>query len=177
MWAVSFFASLLASECPVTTPASNLARLSATLLLATTAKTAFAGEVVPFELCGTLVEAPFCGLALASADGLFLVDDPGPFAPGAVVAISGPISLACITLPRCSVGTCLHVETIAPGLCPTSADTDLDGDVDGADLAELLAAWGTCPLLTIGCTGDLDLDGQVGASDLAVFLGQWTGSL
>jgi hypothetical protein len=161
----------------LTTPASNLVRLAAALLVGGTVESAMAGDIVPFELCGTLVEAPFCGLALASADGLFLVDDTGSFTAGDVVAISGPITLACFTVPRCSIGTCLHVETIGLGFCPISADSDFDGDVDGSDLAQLLAGWGACPLLTIGCVGDLDLDGQVGAGDLAILLGQWTGSL
>jgi uncharacterized membrane protein len=49
---------------------------------------------------------------------------------------------------------------------------DLDGDldVDAADLASLLAAWGACP----GCDADLDGDGLVGPADLAALLAAWT---
>ncbi|MEY3142782.1 MAG: hypothetical protein RLY21_1275 [Planctomycetota bacterium] len=48
---------------------------------------------------------------------------------------------------------------------------DLNGDglVNGADLAELLAAWGACA----GCAADLDGDGSVGAADLSILLAAW----
>jgi Concanavalin A-like lectin/glucanases superfamily len=52
-------------------------------------------------------------------------------------------------------------------------DLDEDGDVDGADLAALLGAWGSCS----GCPADLHPDGAVDAADLALLLGAWTGSL
>lgn len=50
---------------------------------------------------------------------------------------------------------------------------DINGDraVNGADLALLLGAWGSCG----GCDADLDCDGTVGGSDLARVLGAWTG--
>ena len=48
-------------------------------------------------------------------------------------------------------------------------DLDGDGDVDAADLAELLADWGPCP----GCAADLDFDGDVDAADLAELLASW----
>lgn len=48
-------------------------------------------------------------------------------------------------------------------------DLDDDGRTDGADLALLLADWGTCH----GCLTDFDRDGVVGGSDLAVILGWW----
>ncbi|MFO0828190.1 MAG: hypothetical protein U0572_08570 [Phycisphaerales bacterium] len=49
---------------------------------------------------------------------------------------------------------------------------DLTGDcaVDGADLAVLLGAWGTC----VNCPADLDGNGVVDAADLAVLLGHWS---
>ena len=50
-------------------------------------------------------------------------------------------------------------------------DLDLDGDVDGADLAILLGAWGTA-----GGPADLDGSGVVDGADLAALLGGWTGS-
>lgn len=51
-------------------------------------------------------------------------------------------------------------------------DFDFDGDVDGADLATLLGAWGPCGA---NCSFDLDCSGSVNAADLAVLLGAWTG--
>ena len=47
--------------------------------------------------------------------------------------------------------------------CP--ADFDGDGDVDAADLAELLGAWGSCP---DGCQEDLNFDCEVDAADLGL---------
>jgi len=49
-------------------------------------------------------------------------------------------------------------------------DLNLDGDVDGADLAILLGAWGRCA----SCPADLDANGTVDAADLAILLGTWT---
>ncbi len=45
-------------------------------------------------------------------------------------------------------------------------DLDGDGDVDGADLGELLANWGTAG-------GDLDGDGVTDGSDLGILLSNW----
>ena len=54
--------------------------------------------------------------------------------------------------------------------CPPGGPADLirDGFVDAADLAYLLAAWGTQ-----GSTADLSGDGIVGGADLAAFLAAW----
>ncbi|MFO0873332.1 MAG: lytic polysaccharide monooxygenase [Phycisphaerales bacterium] len=51
----------------------------------------------------------------------------------------------------------------APG-CP--ADFDLDGTIGGADLAHVLASWGTG-------AGDLDGDGLTDGADLALVLSAW----
>jgi len=47
-------------------------------------------------------------------------------------------------------------------------DFNLDGFVNGADLAALLGAWGQP-----GTAFDLNLDGTVDGGDLAVLLGNW----
>ncbi len=61
--------------------------------------------------------------------------------------------------------------TVGPLLAcpPTTPDLDGDGDVDAADLAQLLGSWGPC----VCCPADFDVDGTVGASDLAILLGAW----
>jgi hypothetical protein len=53
-----------------------------------------------------------------------------------------------------------------------AADLDDDGDIDGDDLGQLLAEWGTCR----GCQGDLDGDGIVGGGDMGWFLASWATS-
>lgn len=53
-----------------------------------------------------------------------------------------------------------------PAACP--ADFDGDGRVDGADLSEMLAAWGSSAI-----DQDLDEDGMVGASDLGLLASAW----
>lgn len=62
----------------------------------------------------------------------------------------------------------LVVEYEPPPAC-ASGDLDCDGDVDAADLAILLGAWGTVT------PGDLDGSGTVDGADLAALLGAWTG--
>ncbi len=56
-----------------------------------------------------------------------------------------------------------------PGDGCAGADIDDSGQVDAADLAVLLGAWGPNP----GHTADLNGDGSVDAADLAQLLGQW----
>lgn len=51
----------------------------------------------------------------------------------------------------------------------TVADLDGDCNVNAADLAMLLGAWGPCR----GCAADLDSSGSVDAADLAILLGSW----
>ena len=55
------------------------------------------------------------------------------------------------------------------------ADLDADGDVDGIDLALLLAGWGNCPIDSIcGCPTDLDCSGNTDGIDLAMLLAAWS---
>ena len=57
-----------------------------------------------------------------------------------------------------------------PGLV---GDIDDDGDVDFADLLELLSAWGLCPKVG-ACPADLDQSGVVDFADLLLLLSNWT---
>ncbi|MDA1008566.1 MAG: S8 family serine peptidase [Planctomycetota bacterium] len=56
------------------------------------------------------------------------------------------------------------------------ADLNLDGIVDAADLASMLASWGPCTMpdpATGFCIADIDSDGVVSGSDLGIILGSW----
>ncbi|MFM1935441.1 MAG: hypothetical protein RI990_400 [Planctomycetota bacterium] len=62
----------------------------------------------------------------------------------------------------------VDVTTLDPApACP--GDFDASGGVDGADLGQLLAAWGTCS----GCAFDLNGDGSVDGADLGEMLATW----
>ncbi len=100
---------------------------------------------------------------------------PATFRIGDFVEVSGHVRLRFIardlnagSLVEAGVDD-VTVDTV--GCSNTGPDLDGDGDVDAADLAALLAAWGPCD----GCPADLDDDGVVGASDLAALLASWTG--
>ena len=69
-----------------------------------------------------------------------------------------------------SIGTSPEIDAIAD-VAPLAAPGDLDGDgtIGAADLAALLAAWGSSD-----ATADLDGDGFVGAADLAALLAAWS---
>jgi len=54
-----------------------------------------------------------------------------------------------------------------------SPDLDGDGDVDGADLGAMLAAWGPCPAQGT-CAADQNGDGIVDGADLGALLAMWT---
>ena len=53
-------------------------------------------------------------------------------------------------------------------------DINNDGQVNGADLGLLLAAWGVC-VDPANCPGDFNEDGQINGSDLGTLLAYWTG--
>lgn len=106
-------------------------------------------------------------------------------------SVCGVASHGCTTPgePGCADATCCAmVCSYAPDCCeiawdamcvelalrgcapPVAGDLNGDGIVNGADLALLLAGWGSCD----GCAADLDANGSVDAADLAVLLSLWT---
>jgi hypothetical protein len=52
------------------------------------------------------------------------------------------------------------------------SDLNFDGEVDGADLVKVLAAWGPCAP-SDPCLADLNADGAVDGPDLAEMLSSW----
>lgn len=61
------------------------------------------------------------------------------------------------------------LDSVAFGVPACPGDLDLNGTVDGADLAIVLGSWGACA----GCVADIDGNGVVDGGDLAVVLGSW----
>ncbi len=98
---------------------------------------------------------------------------PGTFTIARYTVIpDGPDWCAEVRVQVGSIETAPAYSYFGPlsGCCP--ADIDGDWDVDLADLAQLLACFGTtttCP----PCDGDLDGDGDVDLSDLAELLSQY----
>ena len=65
---------------------------------------------------------------------------------------------------------CLYVfYNLLPPIVENPADLNGDGVVDGADLGELLGAWGPCN----ACAADLNGDGVVDGADLGQMLAAW----
>ena len=64
----------------------------------------------------------------------------------------------------------IPASALTSGGSDTAADLDNDGDIDGADLAELLGNWGAT-----GGPSDINRDGEVNAGDLAIILSEWMG--
>lgn len=102
--------------------------------------------------CGS-PSAGFCGVAHAATTGC---NDA-----------SCCISVCAVDAYCCETGWDAVCVGEARSLCTTGGDLDGDGEVNGADLAQMLGSWGQP-----GAT-DLDLDGDTDAADLALLLGAW----
>jgi hypothetical protein len=63
----------------------------------------------------------------------------------------------------------LRFEALSP------ADINGDSQVDGADVGQLLAAWGPCGTCNpFGCSADLNGDCQVDGADLGLLAAEWS---
>ena len=79
---------------------------------------------------------------------------------------ANPFAIGVIDDTCCTGNWMLRAYTSVGGV--GCGDLDGDGDVDGADLARLLDAWGAA-----GGPADLDGDGTVGMLDLLALLSFW----
>lgn len=88
-------------------------------------------------------------------------------ASASYVAIGVPGDDADTNPDKNNVGSFAIQPYSASALC--LGDLDCDGDIDGADMATLLGAYGDC----YGCFADLDASTDVDSADLAILLGGW----
>jgi hypothetical protein len=120
------------------------------------------------DRCGELVLVADDCVFLVADDGLqvFLGDAQGFEIGSRVHAAGGQVfDFFCTGL-----GT--HAGMIDPVITAAAGDLTCDDAVGPADLAQLLATWGSCPKLA-PCPGDFDNDGEIGPADLAELLANW----
>lgn len=106
-----------------------------------TAVPVIAGSVSPLQPLSVFVGRPAAGTWTLTASDAAAFD-------------AGTLGTACLTIAY--EAACL-------------GDLSRDGQVDGADLGQLLGSWGPC----VGCNADITGDGAVDGSDLAIVLGAW----
>lgn len=121
----------------------------------------------------------YAGGMLLAEDADSLEPAPGTFEPSTVTYTASPghpalgqsleIRLVRVAGTQANFDN-VRLDTGEPSQ-PTVGDLDLDGDVDGVDLAILLGTWGPC--VGACCTADLDGSGMVNGIDLALLLGGW----
>ncbi len=110
---------------------------------------------------GPPAEVAHCGAT--SSGGVVMGNGTAMIVGQAVVGVASSADYSV----RFGVIHCLNAIATVPPSCPE--DFDGDGDIDAADLAELLASWGPC----LGCPADFDNDGDVDSADLAELLSAW----
>ena len=134
-----------------------------------------ASEEVPFEGCVEVVKGPPCGPLVQSETGdLYFV---GALVPEELIggrflvtgAISATLMVAC---PSDPVPQSFPFFTSLT-LSGCTGDLNVDGTVDGEDLALLLGAWGSSCLVQDPCFSDLNGDQTVDGADLAILLSAW----
>jgi hypothetical protein len=86
-----------------------------------------------------------------------------------VVALDKDLEISIVNVSGITFPNDFMLDDISLTVAGPAADLDEDGDVDAADLAILLALWGTK-----GPSGDFNADGGVNAEDLTILLTQWS---
>jgi len=131
------------------------------------------------DACGTLLDQsgeipPVICLRFQTEDGsLYLLSDAGDFKVGDMAHVTGFAHGPCFTLVCGAYAGCFSYNTIEPCAGDPPGDLDGDGDVDFADLLQLLSAWGPCTSIP-ECFEDLDGSGEVGFGDLLILLANWS---
>lgn len=111
----------------------------------------FGHDLLAFESnTGTLFRVDASGAKTVIGTGFDACDD-------LAIGPCGAVSLSCRLQ-----GKILRISS------EPSPDIDGNGQVDGADLAQILGAWGD-----ESCAADLNQDGTVDGADLAMVLGNW----
>lgn len=110
----------------------------------------------------------------------YTIDGGGEtFSEGGGYELGGTIGQHDAGEPGLSGGSYTLTGGFWAGVCVCLADLNADCEIEAADLAMLLGAWGPCPEpCTPGepdetCPADLDGDCEVEAFDLALLLGAW----
>ncbi len=127
-------------------------------------ETVVVSEGDPVDLDGNGLADDDVFIAAFDADDLILTDDLNDdLVDDRKIYFFGDI--------RDGAGTALGDALLRVGMAalPCPADLNGDRDVNAADLALLLGAWGPCA----GCAADISGDDQVNAADLALLLGAW----
>lgn len=111
------------------------------------------------ESCWTRFAAPFTAAAWGVNDATWL--DLTSNLSSVVMNVEGLVQseIQCVD----------NIGLLPPGT--TYQDLTGDGQIDGADLGVLLAAWGPCGDC---CNADLNGDGTVDGADLGMLLGLWS---
>lgn len=155
--------------------------LCATLLVSTADRTVSAtpGEMFPIDIVLVADYDILCVNHVDLDDNPWFIADvasvhpdlpPLPFPQGTVFRVTGTYCVDCVhTFCGTFVGFIFNAN-IMPSL---DADLDIDGDVDVADLLDMLSAWGPCPG-TDPCSADLNGDLQVSVPDLLALLSTWS---
>ncbi|MCD6365186.1 MAG: right-handed parallel beta-helix repeat-containing protein [Planctomycetes bacterium] len=100
-------------------------------------------------------------LATAAPDSEFDLDLDMPLVGDWAYSVAGPQ----VSLEAFSQAILIHYSYLAEG---TYGDTDVDGDVDATDLAQIGAHWAPSGGANLDWSdGDFDFDGDVDATDLA----------
>jgi hypothetical protein len=88
-----------------------------------------------------------------------------------IVATDQALEISIVNVSGITFPNDFMLDDISLVLVGSSSDINGDGAVNGADLGQLLAAWGPCPA---PCAADLNGSGAVDGADLGILLIDWS---